>query len=76
MTITGLDHPALVSLDRAAEYLDVSPRTVRRRIAEGELPAYQLRGTRAIRVRFNDLENLLRAIPTASPSEAVTRGVA
>jgi excisionase family DNA binding protein len=47
-----------------AELYGISERTVRRRIAEGELPAYRL-GPRHIRIRREDVEALLVRIPTA-----------
>lgn len=55
----------LVSLQEAADIYGVSVKTVRRRIAEGHLPGYRLRGTRGIRVRSSELDVLLRPIPTA-----------
>lgn len=62
----------LASIDEAAEYLGVNPRTIRRRIAEGEIPAFRIAGTRTIRIRLEDLEASLRPIP----SGAVYGGVA
>lgn len=47
----------LLSTDEVAELLAVSPKTVRRWIAEGELPAVKLQ--RLWRVRSADLERLL-----------------
>jgi excisionase family DNA binding protein len=44
----------LVSLAAAAEYADVHPRTLRRRIAEGKLPA--VRVGRNIKIDLKDLE--------------------
>lgn len=46
-----------------AEQYGVSERTVRRRIAEGKLPAYRF-GPRHIRIRREDVEALLVRIPT------------
>jgi excisionase family DNA binding protein len=56
----------LVSLESAAEYLDVSIKTIRRRIASGELRAYRLGSSRVIRVDLAELDALLHPIPTAS----------
>lgn len=53
-----------ITLDDAAEYLSVSPLTVRRRIATGELKAYRLGRSRTIRLDLADVENMLRPIPT------------
>lgn len=52
-----------VSLDEAAEYLSVSPLTVRRRIAAGDLTGYRLGRSRTIRIDLDELEGMLRPIP-------------
>ncbi len=52
-----------LTLTAAAEYLDVSERTLRRYIAEGRLPAYRL-GKRQIRIEVADLDKLVQPIPT------------
>ena len=54
-----------IDLTAAAEYLGVSVITLRRRIAEGRLPAYRL-GPRAIRVRIADLDALMQPIGGAA----------
>ena len=51
-----------LSLQRAAALYGVSVDTLRRRIAEGRLPASRF-GQRLIRVRVEDLERLYRPIP-------------
>lgn len=48
---------------QAAERLNVTGRTVRRMIAEGDLPAYRL-GSRMLRIDERDVDALLRRIPT------------
>lgn len=53
----------------AAEYLQVSPKTLRRMIAAGEVSAYRLR-SRAIRLDLDELDQLLRPIPTAGGDAA------
>ena len=53
----------LMSLEAAAAYLGISEKSVRRRISEGSLPAYRM-GPRHIRVRLEDVDALLRPIPT------------
>jgi len=53
-----------ISLQEAADRLTVDKRTIRRRIADGLLPAYSVAGTRAVRVRVADVEALLVQIPT------------
>ncbi|HEY5184938.1 MAG TPA: helix-turn-helix domain-containing protein [Actinomycetes bacterium] len=52
------------SLAEAADQARVSPRTVRRWVAAGLLPAYRL-GPRVLRVDLDDLDALARRIPTA-----------
>lgn len=59
------DSPRLHTLKGGAEALGVSERTIRRMIADGELPAYRV-GPRAVRIREDDLMALLRRIPTAT----------
>lgn len=56
--------PTYVSLDEAAEIMSLSVKTIRRRIADGTIPAYQC-GRRPIRIRLDELESALRRIPTA-----------
>jgi excisionase family DNA binding protein len=63
--------PRYISLQEAAEVLSVSPKSIRRFIASGELPGYTLGkrgpggGARPVRVRLADVEALLHRIPTA-----------
>lgn len=52
---------SLLSIAEAAAYLAVNPKTIRRRIADGSLPAFRS-GKRLIRVRRVDVEHLLRPI--------------
>ncbi len=52
-----------VTLKSAAERLDCSERTLRRMIAMGELTGYRV-GKRLIRVDADELDRLVRAIPT------------
>ena len=52
----------LVSIAQAAEHLGVTTKTVRRRIADGTIPAYRF-GGRLLRVDLNELEAALRRIP-------------
>ena len=54
----------LESIPNAAEYVDVSTKTVRRMIARGDLTGYRV-GPRLIRVDLNELDAMLRPIPTA-----------
>lgn len=54
-----------VSLEQAALYLDVTIKTLRRRIADGSLPAYRL-GPRLVRVSLADLDALLTRLPSVT----------
>lgn len=56
--------PVYVSLEEAAEMMSLSTRTIRRRISDGTLPAYQC-GRRSIRLRLDEIESALRRIPSA-----------
>jgi excisionase family DNA binding protein len=52
-----------LSVEDAASYVDVSTQTIRRSIDSGELPAYRF-GKKLIRVQQDDLDAMLRRIPT------------
>lgn len=56
------------SLRTAAERTGVSVRTLRRRIADGSLPAYRT-GPRVIRLDPQDVDKLLRPIPATLPRQ-------
>ena len=56
--------PVYLSLDEAATVLSLSVKTIRRRIADGTIPAYQC-GKRPIRIRLDELQAALRPIPSA-----------
>ncbi len=58
------DLPVYVSLEEAADMLSLSTRTIRRRISDGTIPAYQC-SRRPIRIRLDELEAALRRIPSA-----------
>lgn len=53
-----------LSQNEAADYLGVSPRTIRNYIARGFLPASRIKGSRLARIDAADLEAMLRSIPT------------
>jgi hypothetical protein len=56
----------LASINATAEYAHCSPKTIRRRIADGSLTGFRF-GPRAIRVDLNEVDaRLLRPIPAAS----------
>lgn len=54
----------LATIADAAEYAACSHKTIRRRVADGTLPAYRF-GKRALRIDLNELDRALRKIPTA-----------
>jgi excisionase family DNA binding protein len=56
--------PTYLTLDQAASIVSLSVKTLRRRIADGTIPAYQC-GRRPIRIRLDELEAAMRPIPTA-----------
>jgi excisionase family DNA binding protein len=56
------------SIAEAAAYVGVHPRTIRRHIAAGRLPAYHL-GQRLIRVDLDEVDRMLAPIPTARPDD-------
>ena len=56
--------PVYLSLEQAAQVMSLSVKTIRRRIADGTIPAYQC-GRRPIRIRLDELEAALRRIPSA-----------
>jgi excisionase family DNA binding protein len=55
----------LVSQQDAADYLGVTERTIRNYVSRGQLRAYRI-GGRLVRVDQDDLDALLRPIPTVS----------
>ena len=62
--------PVYLSLEEAARVMSLSTRTIRRRISDGTIPAYQC-GRRPIRIRLDELEAALRRIPSARWSGAL-----
>ena len=56
--------PSYVTLAEAADLMSVSVKTLRRRIADGTIPAYRC-GRRVIRVRIEDVELAFHRIPSA-----------
>ena len=63
MPISGATR-RLTSINDAAAYAGVSPKTIRRRISDGSLTGYRM-GPRLLRVDLNELDAMLRPIPTA-----------
>ena len=63
MTASTMNGAQMLSLSQASAQLGVSIRTLRRRIATGDLPAYRS-GRRILRVRSTDLDRIFRRVPT------------
>jgi excisionase family DNA binding protein len=47
------------SQNQVAEYLGVTPRTIRNYISSGVLPASRVRGSRLVRIHRDDVEALM-----------------
>lgn len=60
------------SLAQAAERTEVSVKTLRRRIAAGDLPAYRY-GPKILRVDPNDVDQLMRPLFGARPRRSAAR---
>lgn len=54
----------LVTIAAAASYASVAPKTIRRRVADGTINGYRF-GPRVLRIDLNELDAMLRPIPTA-----------
>lgn len=61
--------PDILSVDEAAEELNVHSQTVRNYVRNGKLPAYRLGGERYIRILRRDLLALLERVPTEAPED-------
>jgi excisionase family DNA binding protein len=60
----------LISVEAAAAHLSISPRSVRRYIAEGTLRGYRIAGRRLVRVNQDDVDALIAPIPAVSGKSA------
>lgn len=57
-----------LSVREAADYCGFAVRTLRQRIADGDLPAYQPRGSRLLRIDVRDVDAMIIAegrVPSA-----------
>lgn len=61
--------PRGVSIDDAAAYLGVNPRTIRRMISSGQLTGYRV-GSKLIRLDIDEVDALMRPIPTTGQVDA------
>lgn len=57
--------PTMVTLDQAAAWLQLSVRSLRRMISDGQLPAYRVAGRDSVRLKAADVEACLLRIPAA-----------
>lgn len=55
--------PVYLSLAEAADVMSMSVKTIRRRIADGTIPAYSC-GHGSLRIRLDELESAMRRVPT------------
>lgn len=65
MPVTAMTAHRLVSIAQTAEILGVSAKTVRRRIAEGELDAVRI-GRRTIRIKTESIDRMIDSHPVSS----------
>jgi excisionase family DNA binding protein len=57
-----------LTVPQAAEHTGFSIRTIRQRIADGDLPAYIPRGSRVLRIDLHDLDKMITSqgrVPSA-----------
>jgi excisionase family DNA binding protein len=62
---TGVQNVKLIKLAEGADMVGISERTLRREVAKGTIPAYQV-GRRSIRINPDDLYKLLTPITPAA----------
>ena len=63
------DQPVYLSVRQAAEFLSLSPRTIRRYIEQQLLPAYRVAEQPTIRIKREDLETILKPVEFAQPRD-------
>ena len=64
MSASTTAHRRWITQAQAAEYLGLTDRTIRNLIARGELTGYRVGKGRSIRLDSNEVDALLRPIPT------------
>lgn len=64
MSTNTLALPAWMTEQQAADYTGLSTRTLRKRIADGSLPACRMRNGRGVRIKTDDVLALFVPIPT------------
>lgn len=55
-------HRNYVTIEAAAEHLNVTPMTIRRWISDGILPAYRF-GPRILRIALEDIDAIAKPVP-------------
>jgi excisionase family DNA binding protein len=58
--MTDSSAPRWATIARAADYSSLAVRTIRQRIADGDLPAHKPRGSRIWLVDLNDVDDMIR----------------
>lgn len=66
--MTSTIKPAFATLGEAGVHCDLHPRSIRRAVSAGELPAYRFGPRKGLRVKWEDLNNWIatKQIPTAT----------
>lgn len=73
MPTAATPHDEMLSPATVGAELNIHPASVRRLIANGELPGYRI-GKRHVRVYRSDLERFKRAQPIAAPTWDLVHG--
>lgn len=76
MSRTTVPKRRLITLQEAADYFQVTTRTVRNKISEGVITGYHVAGLRAVRVDLNEIEALLEIVPAVVGRPASLRRAA
>ncbi len=63
MSSTSTPRVRYVTIAEVADYLGVTPRSVRNYISKGLFPAYRIPGTRGVRLNLDEVNRKMRAVP-------------
>jgi hypothetical protein len=63
--ISGGQRPRWATIAETADHLGVVPKTVRNHIGKGLYPGYRIPGTRGIRLNLNEVDRVMRSLPTS-----------
>jgi excisionase family DNA binding protein len=61
----GNNRPRWNTISEAADYLGVTPKTIRNYLGRGYFPGYRIPRTRGVRVNLNDIDKAMRSLPTS-----------